>query len=99
MSEWATIKSRDTLEAFPCVNDFSALKGLCCFGTDCYMDDCAVLPFYRQYMALSAVVEAVLGDLTPAIMAAQAQEIVGHETDAESAERYRGLEQAWEAIA
>ena len=44
---------RRKLEDFDCINSLSALSDMCCFGDDCYMDDCAVLPIYREYLALA----------------------------------------------
>jgi hypothetical protein len=76
----------DELSGYPCANDFSALKGMCCFGDDCYMDDCVMLPIYRAHIALR---KAVLGDMTAAEAARMYRDIAKREYRYEARDGYK----------
>lgn len=98
MSRWDETKKRKTLEDFPCVNDFSALKGKCCFGSDCYMDDCMALPIFRKYIRLRDVVEAEIGHYTPSYRAEHWRIKAKMAATPEAERQCNDNAKAWEAL-
>ncbi len=106
-SLWETIQGRDTLEAFPCVADF-----FCIVAGDaiCDSDDiekcpdrerCGMLPIFREYLALRAVVEAELDGATPEAKAASNRRLAdaADRTQQAAPGPYTIKAEAWEGIA
>ena len=106
MSKWDAMRERKTLHDFPCPREGWA-KGeprLRCYPEleKCGQDgECPYEFVYRQYIALRAVVEAVLGSsMRPADMVSKARFHLAENFDPPSAikARYTDRIEAWEAI-
>ena len=104
MSLWDEIKKRDSLQAFPCVADF-----FCIVAGDaiCDSDDiekcpdrerCGMLPIFREYLALRAVVEADLAGTTPRQAEIVCAVSIGLETDKTVLATLRRKRKAWEDL-
>ena len=108
MSLWYTILGRETLDHLPCVPEgidvgMNAISYFCSAeeAPECKIADlCPLHPIYEEYMAMRAVVKAVLYDRTPAHMARAARRSPAAFPDRpEVVKRYGAIAEAWEAIA
>lgn len=107
MSLWHTILGRETMEHFPCVPEgidvgMNAISYFCSAeeAPECRIADlCPLRPIYEEYLALRAVVQAVLGGSTPQQQVLTIAVCLGLETDSVRRQRMHDQKDAWEAIA
>ncbi len=107
MSLWYTIRGRETMEHFPCVPEgidvgMNAISYFCSSDEtpECKIADlCPLRPIYEEYMAMRAVVEAVLGGSTPQQQVLTLAVCLGLETDSVRRQRMHDQKDAWEGIA
>ncbi len=104
MSKWDAMRERETIHDFPCPREGWA-KGeprLRCYPEleKCGQDgECPYEFVYRQYKALRAVVQAVLGGSTPQQQVLTLAVCLGLETDSVRRQRMHDQKDAWEGIA
>ena len=105
VSKWDKIVKRDSLQAFPCDAELAVPGLMCCYGESgegdsCSDPACPLRPIFEEYMAMRAVVKAVLYDRTPAHMARAARRSPAAFPDRpEVVKRYGAIADAWDGIA
>lgn len=97
MSLWDAILKRGTLDDFWCHDGYCEPDCQCRHG----LGTCPALVIHKEYLALRAVVEAMLGELTPAEHVTNMRRFVDRcgPKDSDMRDRVSNQAATWEGIA